>query len=209
MAKREPMMLVPQKLELTTQHAAALLNVSRPSVINEIEAGRLKCGLINRHRRIEFEERMRYKDDQKKRSGGAPKRLNDLSQEMGEELCVAASAQYTAVPDANVLYPALLRDVLSAYPDSTMKAACPRPHAEGQFSEAGGLFDIRCINCDWKKEGTVSYSWSEMPSSERMPVMAANVQVPVSAAILKLMRDIFAEARATSFGRPCKATVLR
>ena len=86
MAKREPMMLVPQKLELTTQQAAALLNVSRPFVIKEIEAGRLKCRLINRHRRIEFEELMRYKDEQKQRSADALKRLNDLSQEMGEEL---------------------------------------------------------------------------------------------------------------------------
>jgi len=86
MAKREPMMLVPQKLELTTQQAAALLNVSRPFVIKEIEAGRLKCRLVNRHRRIEFEELMRYKDEQKQRSADALKRLNDLSQEMGEEL---------------------------------------------------------------------------------------------------------------------------
>ena len=86
MAKREPMMLVPQKLELTTQQAAALLNVSRPFVIREIEAGRLKCRLINRHRRIEFEELMRYKEAQKQQSAGALKRLNDLSQELGEEL---------------------------------------------------------------------------------------------------------------------------
>lgn len=86
MAKREPMMLVPHKLELTTQQAAALLNVSRPFVIREIEAGRLKCRLINRHRRIEFEELMRYKEGQKQRSANALKRLSELSQEMGEEL---------------------------------------------------------------------------------------------------------------------------
>lgn len=86
MAKREPMMLVPQKLELTTQQAAALLNVSRPFVIKEIEAGRLKCRLVNRHRRIEFEELMRYKDEQKRRSADALKRLSALSREMGEEL---------------------------------------------------------------------------------------------------------------------------
>lgn len=86
MAKREPMVLVPQKLELTTQEAAALLNVSRPFVIKEIQAERLKCRLVNRHRRIEFEELMRYQQAQKKRSEEALQRLSKLSQEMGEEL---------------------------------------------------------------------------------------------------------------------------
>lgn len=86
MAKREPMLLVPQKLELTTQDAAAFLNVSRPFVIKEIEAGRLKCRLVNRHRRIEFEELKRYQAEQKQRSDEALKRLSKLSQEMGEEL---------------------------------------------------------------------------------------------------------------------------
>lgn len=86
MAKREPMMLVPQKLELTTQQAAAFLNVSRPFVIKEVEAGRLKCRLVNRHRRIQFEELTRYQAEQKQLSEAALKRLSDLSQEMGEEL---------------------------------------------------------------------------------------------------------------------------
>lgn len=86
MAKREPMLLVPQKLELTTQEAAAFLNVSRPFVIKEIEAQRLACRLVNRHRRIEFEELLRYQNDQKQRSEEALKKLSKLSQEMGEEL---------------------------------------------------------------------------------------------------------------------------
>jgi excisionase family DNA binding protein len=86
MAKREPMLLVPQKLELTTQEAAAFLNVSRPFVIKEIEAQRLTCRLVNRHRRIEFEELLRYQNDQKQRSEEALKKLSKLSQEMGEEL---------------------------------------------------------------------------------------------------------------------------
>jgi excisionase family DNA binding protein len=86
MAKREPMVLMPQKLELTTQDAAALLNVSRPFVIKEIEAGRLKCRLVNRHRRIEFEELMRYQKEQKLRSEEALGKLSKLSQEIGEEL---------------------------------------------------------------------------------------------------------------------------
>jgi excisionase family DNA binding protein len=86
MARREPMVLLPQKLELTTQEAAALLNVSRPFVIKEIEARRLKHRLVNRHRRIEFEELMRYQKSQKDRSEAALKKLGQLSQEMGEEL---------------------------------------------------------------------------------------------------------------------------
>ncbi len=72
MAKREPMLLVPQKLELTTQEA--------------IEANRLACRLVNRHRRIEFEELLRYQSAQKQRSEEALKKLSKLSQEMGEEL---------------------------------------------------------------------------------------------------------------------------
>jgi excisionase family DNA binding protein len=86
MAKREPMLLVPQKLELTTQEAAALLNVSRPFVIKEINAARLKCRLVNRHRRIEFQELMRYQQAQKEHSETALKKLSLLSQELGEEL---------------------------------------------------------------------------------------------------------------------------
>ena len=86
MAKREPMVLVPQKTLLTTQEAAAFLNVSRPFVIKEIEAGHLKCSFVNKHRRIEFEELVRYQDEQKKRSEEALKRLRKASDEMGEEL---------------------------------------------------------------------------------------------------------------------------
>jgi excisionase family DNA binding protein len=86
MAKREPMVLLPQKAELTTQQAAAFLNVSRPFVIKEIEAGRLSCRLVNRHRRIEFQEIVRYRNEQKTRSEQALNRLARLSEEMGEEL---------------------------------------------------------------------------------------------------------------------------
>jgi excisionase family DNA binding protein len=85
MAKREPMLLVPQKCELTTQEAAAFLNVSRPFVIKEINAKRLSCRLINSHRRIEFEELVRYQKEQKKRSEKALKQMRKISDEIGEE----------------------------------------------------------------------------------------------------------------------------
>lgn len=86
MAKREPMVLLPQKAEMTTQDAAAFLNVSRPFVIKEIEAGRLRCRLVNRHRRIEFDELVRYQAAQKTRAEEALRSLRAVSDEMGEEL---------------------------------------------------------------------------------------------------------------------------
>lgn len=76
-----------------------------------------------------------------------------------------------------------------------MRPNCPQCYRATAFSEAGGLFEIRCTSCDWRQEGTASYGWSEMPIAEHMPVMAAKVTAPVSAATLKCVRDIFSEAR--------------
>lgn len=86
MSKREPMLLVPQKLELTTQEAAAFLNVSRPFVIKEIEQGRLKCRMVNRHRRIEFEELVRYQAESRSRSEAALSEIAQLTKDIGQEL---------------------------------------------------------------------------------------------------------------------------
>ena len=86
MSKREPMLLVPQKLELTTQEAAAFLNVSRPFVIKEIEQGRLKCRMVNRHRRIEFEELVRYQAESRARSEAALSEIAQLTKDIGQEL---------------------------------------------------------------------------------------------------------------------------
>lgn len=85
MAQQQSVMLVPQKHELSTQEAAAFLNVSRPFVIKEIDAGRLKCNKVNRHRRIEFDELKRYKAEQMQKSEGALQELSDLSGELGLE----------------------------------------------------------------------------------------------------------------------------
>jgi len=83
MAQRRPIRVVPQERELTTQEAAALLNVSRPFVIKEIEAGRLKCRKVGRHRRIEFEELRRYQARQREAADKALKDLAELSQDLG------------------------------------------------------------------------------------------------------------------------------
>jgi len=82
-AQHRPVMPMLQNHELTTQDAAALLNVSRPFVIKEIEAGRLKCRQVGRHRWIEFEDLRRYQAAQRAQSEEALQKLADLSQDLG------------------------------------------------------------------------------------------------------------------------------
>lgn len=85
MAQRQPIVLLPQKHELTTQEAAAVLNVSRPYVVKEIEAGRLKCNKVNRHRRIEFQELVRYMAARQQTTENSLQKLSELSEKLNLE----------------------------------------------------------------------------------------------------------------------------
>jgi len=60
MARHQPIMLVPEKQELSTVEAANYLNVSRPFLIKEIEAGRLMHRMVGTHRRVKFSDLMNY-----------------------------------------------------------------------------------------------------------------------------------------------------
>ena len=83
MGQQQPVMLIPQKHEMSTQEAAGILNVSRPFVVKQIEEGHLKCRKVGRHRRIEFQELIRFQQQQRQKSEDALQRLTDLSQELG------------------------------------------------------------------------------------------------------------------------------
>lgn len=73
--------IVPKDMELTTQQAADLLNVSRPYLITLLESENSfrKAG---RHRRVTFEALMEYKrrDDAERRA--AADDLTELSEEL-------------------------------------------------------------------------------------------------------------------------------
>lgn len=60
MARHQPIMLVPEKQELSTVEAANYLNVSRPFLIKEIEAGRLVHRMVGTHRRVKSSDLMDY-----------------------------------------------------------------------------------------------------------------------------------------------------
>lgn len=83
MSEQKVVTLVPQKHELTTQEAAAFLNVSRPFVIKEIQAGKLDCRKVGRHRRIEFAELARYRKAAHDASEKALQDLADLDRTLG------------------------------------------------------------------------------------------------------------------------------
>lgn len=78
MSQRQPIALVPYKYELSTQEAAAILNVSRPFVIKELEARKIPFHKVGTHRRIAFEDLMAYKTQVRDASDKA---LTELAQE--------------------------------------------------------------------------------------------------------------------------------
>lgn len=83
MGERKPLMLIPRNHELTTQEVANMLNVSRPFVIKEIEQGRLKCHMVGSHRRIAYEEMIRYGDAMRADQEHALKELAEEAQQLG------------------------------------------------------------------------------------------------------------------------------
>lgn len=83
MGERKPLMLMPRNHELTTQEAANMLNVSRPFLIKEIEAQNLKCHMVGSHRRIAYEEVVRYRDAMRSDQEDALQQLADDAQTLG------------------------------------------------------------------------------------------------------------------------------
>lgn len=83
MAQGNSVSLVPIHAELTTQEAADLLNVSRPFLIKQIDAGKLPHHKIGKHRRINFNDLMAYQEKVDREASAALDEMVAISQELG------------------------------------------------------------------------------------------------------------------------------
>ncbi len=82
MAKGNAVTILPTHAELTTQEAANILNVSRPHVVKLLEGGKIPHHKVNKHRRIRFEDLMKYKHQQDAESEAALDELTRQAQEL-------------------------------------------------------------------------------------------------------------------------------
>lgn len=83
MAAGKGVSVVPAHAELTTQQAAAMLNVSRPHLVGLLNAGEIEYRMVGTHRRVKVESLLNYlrRDDQRRRT--AADELARLSEELG------------------------------------------------------------------------------------------------------------------------------
>ena len=83
MALGKAISIVPQERELTTQQAADLLNVSRPYIVKLLEQGEIPYITVGTHRRVRFEDLMKYKQQRETKRSQLLQEMIDISEEAG------------------------------------------------------------------------------------------------------------------------------
>jgi excisionase family DNA binding protein len=83
MAKGNAITLIPVHAELTTQEAADMLNISRPSVIQLLDEGKIDYRKVGTHRRVRFEALMKFKRQADADRKAALAELAAYDQELG------------------------------------------------------------------------------------------------------------------------------
>ncbi|HEX3826379.1 MAG TPA: helix-turn-helix domain-containing protein [Sporichthyaceae bacterium] len=75
--------VIPMHAELTTVEAAQLLNVSRPYLIRQLEAGELPFHMVGTHRRLRLADVLAYRDRTDAQAEAALAALTEQAEEVG------------------------------------------------------------------------------------------------------------------------------
>ncbi len=69
--------------DLTTEQAAAVIGVSRPTVVRLVEAGKLPARMVGTHRRLALSDVVRYRDASVRRRSEALDEMAREAEELG------------------------------------------------------------------------------------------------------------------------------
>ncbi len=83
LSEGRPVTVLPSSQEFSTVEAAHFLVVSRPFVIEEIEAGRLPHRMVGTHRRVAIEDLLADARKMRERQEAALERMADNARELG------------------------------------------------------------------------------------------------------------------------------
>ena len=78
-----PISIVPIATEMTTQAAAELMGCSRPHLVKLLEEGQIKFTKVGKHRRVKYQDVIRYKNKLKARQKAAIQEMMRLDEESG------------------------------------------------------------------------------------------------------------------------------
>jgi excisionase family DNA binding protein len=83
MGEGVPISVIPHQAELTTQQAADYLNVSRPFLVQQIEANKLPYRKVGSHRRVKFSDLVEFENNSKVKQNSAMTRINEQAHKLG------------------------------------------------------------------------------------------------------------------------------